>query len=749
MMNMKFRIRFLIILTVSLFVNGAEAQIGFLSLEDIFAKRIYRMNGFGPVRWLDDGSGYTTLERSEGSGGNDIVRYDTRTAARTILVSASELKQEKSQTSVDIQDYTWSEDKTKLMIFTNTRRVWRYNTRGDYWVFDMKSRRFSRLGKSLDPTWLMFAKFSPDGNKAGYVYRQNIYVEDLNSGEIKQLTNDGGGTTINGTFDWVYEEELDCRDGFRWSPDSKHIAYWQLNTDGIGTFYMINNLDSLYPKLIPLSYPKAGTINPAARIGVIPSTGGETVWMKTEGDPRDNYLVRLDFAASPDELIIQQLNRLQNENKVMLGNISTGAVKMIFTETDKAWVDVQDDPEWLDNGKYFVWSSERGGWKQIYKVSRDGKTVLNLTPGAYDVINLLEIDQKNGYIYFIASPDNPTEKYLFRTKMDGKGRLEKLSPAEMTGHHSYQISPDTKWAIHVFSNVSTPNTIDLVSLPAHKTIRVLQNNDDLKQKFAGLKISMKEFFKVDIGDGVELYGWMIKPLNFDPSKKYPVIFKIYGEPAGSTVQNSFEGGDLWHQFLAQQGYLIISVDGRGTAMPRGRNWRKSIYRQIGILAAEDHAKAVRKIISDYSFVDPERIGIWGWSGGGSMTLNCMFRYPEIYKTGIAVAFVSNQKFYDSIYQERYMGLPSGNPEGYKEGSPVSHAANLKGNLLLIHGSGDDNVHYQNCEVLVNELIRQNKIFSMIEYPMRSHGIYERENTTNHLYRTMFWYWKNNLVPGGK
>lgn len=748
-MNMKFRIRFLIILTVSLFVNGAEAQIGFLSLEDIFAKRIYRMNGFGPVRWLDDGSGYTTLERSEGSGGNDIVRYDTRTAARTILVSASELKQEKSQTSVDIQDYTWSEDKTKLMIFTNTRRVWRYNTRGDYWVFDMKSRRFSRLGKSLDPTWLMFAKFSPDGNKAGYVYRQNIYVEDLNSGEIKQLTNDGGGTTINGTFDWVYEEELDCRDGFRWSPDSKHIAYWQLNTDGIGTFYMINNLDSLYPKLIPLSYPKAGTINPAARIGVIPSTGGETVWMKTEGDPRDNYLVRLDFAASPDELIIQQLNRLQNENKVMLGNISTGAVKMIFTETDKAWVDVQDDPEWLDNGKYFVWSSERGGWKQIYKVSRDGKTVLNLTPGAYDVINLLEIDQKNGYIYFIASPDNPTEKYLFRTKMDGKGRLEKLSPAEMTGHHSYQISPDTKWAIHVFSNVSTPNTIDLVSLPAHKTIRVLQNNDDLKQKFAGLKISMKEFFKVDIGDGVELYGWMIKPLNFDPSKKYPVIFKIYGEPAGSTVQNSFEGGDLWHQFLAQQGYLIISVDGRGTAMPRGRNWRKSIYRQIGILAAEDHAKAVRKIISDYSFVDPERIGIWGWSGGGSMTLNCMFRYPEIYKTGIAVAFVSNQKFYDSIYQERYMGLPSGNPEGYKEGSPVSHAANLKGNLLLIHGSGDDNVHYQNCEVLVNELIRQNKIFSMIEYPMRSHGIYERENTTNHLYRTMFWYWKNNLVPGGK
>jgi dipeptidyl-peptidase-4 len=319
----------------------------------------------------------------------------------------------------------------------------------------------------------------------------------------------------------------------------------------------------------------------------------------------------------------------------------------------------------------------------------------------------------------------------------------------MKGQHSYQISPDSKWAIHAFSNVSTPNTIDLVSLPVHKTARVLQDNDNMKQKIAELKINIKEFFKVDIGDGTELYGWMIKPLNFDPAKKYPVIFHIYGEPAGSTVQNSFGGGDLWHQFLAQQGYLIMSVDSRGTAMPRGSAWRKSIYRQIGILATDDHAKAVKKIISTYSFVDPDRIGIWGWSGGGSMTLNCMFRYPDIYRTGIAVAFVANQKFYDSIYQERYMGLPTDNPDGYKEGSPVTHAGNLRGNLLLIHGSGDDNVHYQNCEVLVNELIRQNKLFSMIEYPMRSHGIFERENTTRHLYESMFWYWRNNLPPGGR
>jgi dipeptidyl-peptidase-4 len=746
---MKKRFRFAGIILFLFFAATGMAQDGMLSVEDIYSKGLYRMAGFGPARWLDNGAGYTTLERSKDVSGSDIVRYDTKTGSRTVLVSASDLIPANASKPIGIQDYIWSDDKSKLLIFTNTRRVWRYNTRGDYWVFSIAEKKLTQLGKTLEPTYLMFAKFSPDGKKVGYVYKQNIYSEDLASGEIKQITTDGGGIIVNGTFDWVYEEELDCRDGFRWSPDSKLIAYWQINTEGINTFYMINNLDSIYPKLIPIPYPKVGTTNPAAKVGVVSATGGTTVWMKISGDTRNNYLPRMDFAASSDEIIIQHLNRLQNSNDVMLGNVFTGDVRTIFTETDKAWVDIQDDLVWLENGKFFTWNSEREGWRQIFKVSRDGKQTMNLTPGTYDVISLLEVDQKNGFLYFIASPENPTERYLFRTKMDGKGKLEKLSPVEMTGQHSYQISPDAKWAIHTFSNVSTPNTIDLVSLPAHKSSRILQNNDEMKKKYSDLKISQKEFFKVDIGEGLELYGWMIKPNNFDPSKKYPVIFNIYGEPAGSTVQNSFGGGDLWHQFLSQQGYIIMSVDNRGTAMPRGREWRKSIYGKIGIVAPVDHAKAVKKIIATYGFVDAERIGIWGWSGGGSMTLNCMFRYPEIYKTGIAVAFVANQKFYDSIYQERYMGLPDNNPDGYRDGSPVNHAKNLKGNLMLIHGSGDDNVHYQNCEVLVNELIKQNKIFSMIEYPMRSHGIYERENTTRHLYETMLWYWTKNLPAGGK
>ena len=617
------------------------------------------------------------------------------------------------------------------------------------WIYTLASGKLTKLGKTMESSSLMFAKFSPDSRKAAYVSKQNVYTEDLETGRTTQLTTDGAGNIINGTFDWVYEEELNCRDGFRWSPDSRNIAYWQINTEGTGTFYMINNLDSVYPQVIPVPYPKVGTKNPTARIGVIPSEGGKTVWMKIDGDPARYYLPRMDFAASNVEIIIQQLNRLQDTNTVMLGNIVTGELKTVFIESDKAWVDIHDDLEWLENGKYFTWSSERGGWRQIFRISRDGEESVCLTPGSYDVINLLQVDQKGGYLYFIASPDNPTERYLFRTRMDGKGKLEKLSPAAMTGQHSYQVSPDCRWAIHTFSDVSTPNTIDLVSLPKHEQIRILQNNDELKKKYSELKTGRKAFFTIDIGDGIILNGWMIKPHDFDPGKKYPVIFNIYGEPAGSTVQNNFGGGDLWHQFLAQQGYVIMSIDNRGTAMPKGREWRKCIYRRIGIIAPDDHAKAVRKIIDTYGFVDADRIGIWGWSGGGSMTLNCMFRFPEIYKTGIAVAFVANQKFYDTIYQERYMGLPEDNPEGYSDGSPVTHARNLMGNLLLIHGSGDDNVHYQNCEVLVNELIRQNKMFSMIEYPMRSHGIYERENTTRHLYESMLKYWLANLPAGGK
>lgn len=719
-----------------------------LTFEDQF-NGTYSAKGFGPVRWTDGGRGYTALEPSRESGGRDIVRYESASGARTILVKSTELIPEGKTVPIGISDYIWSEDAAKLMIFTNTQRVWRYNTRGDYWILDLKTRKLKQLGAGLKPASLMFAKFSPDGLYVAYVSDLNIYVEHLAKGTVRPLTSDGGGTIVNGTFDWVYEEELDCRDGFRWSPDSKNIAFWQLDTEGIGTFFMINNLDSIYPKLIPIPYPKVGTTNPAAKVGVVSVLGGAPRYFNIPGDPRNHYLARMEFAAGSDEVMIQQLNRLQNTNKVMLGNIHTMEMKTILTETDKAFLDIQDDTQWMQGGKSFTWSSERDGWQHLYVISRDGSKVRDVTPGKFDVVSIQCIDEKGGYVYFIASPDNPIQRYLYRSKLDGKGKPERISPTNQPGQHAYQVSPDAKYAIQTYSNVTTPNTISLVSLPAHKLVRVLENNDQLKSRFAALKIRPKEFFRVPVEPGVDLDCFMIKPYDFDPAKKYPVIFNIYGEPAGSTVQDNWGGGDLYNQYLAQKGYIIMSVDNRGTKTPRGREWRKSIYRQIGILASKDQAAAAKAIINKYPFVDSSRIGVYGWSGGGSMTLNCMFRYPEIYKTGIAVAFISNQKFYDTIYQERYMGLPDDNEEGYRDGSPVTWAKNLEGNLLLIHGSGDDNCHYQSCEVLVNELIKEQKVFSMMEYPMRSHGIYEREGTSTHLRKLWTSWWLDKLPAGGR
>ncbi len=508
----------------------------------------------------------------------------------------------------------------------------------------------------------MFAKFSPDGQRVGYVSEHNIFVEELGNSEVTQLTTDGGDRYVNGTFDWVYEEEFDCRDGFRWSNDGQKIIYWHSDTEGTGTFYLINNLDSIYSIPMPFPYPKVGTTNSAVKIGVVAASGGLTKWFDVPGDPRNHYLVRMEVVPGADQVIFQQLNRLQNANQVWTGNLETMEIENILTEKNEAFLDVHNDLVWLEGKRYFTWTSERDGWRHLYRISLDGKEIRQITSGFFDVVSLECIDSKSGYVYYIASPENPTQRYLYRSRIDGKGEPEKISPAEQPGQHRYVMSGDARWALHTYENAQTPPVISLVELNSHKEIRVMEDNQALKEKLAALTLSPKEFFRVDIGE-VMLDAWMIKPSSFDPAKKYPLIFYVYGEPAGSTVQDNWGGGDLWHQYLAQLGYVVISVDNRGTAAPRGKAWRNSIYEQIGILAARDQAAAAQKILSTYSFLDKERVGIWGWSGGGSMTLNCMFRYPEIYKTGIAIAFVSHQKLYDTAYQERYMGLPDKNSEG--------------------------------------------------------------------------------------
>jgi len=730
-------------------LTGKQDDSTKLTLERIFSSDEFSQERFGPARWLKDGSGYTTLEDSKTlSKGKDIIKYDPASSKREVLVAAERLVPKGEENPLEITDYAWSQNGNLLLIFTDTKRVWRRNTRGDYWILDLNTWKLQRLGGKAELSTLMFAKFSPDSTRVGYVIKNNIYVEDIKKESIIQLTCDGSDTVINGTFDWVYEEEFSLRDGFRWSPDGKYIAYWQLDTKGVRDFYMINNTDSLYPKIIPVQYPKAGETNSASRLGVVNSKGGETRWFKLPGDPRDFYLARMDWAANSEEIVFQRLNRLQNTVWLMLGNIQSGRVKTILTEKEKTWAEVVDDLKWFDNGAYFTWVSERDGWRHVYLISCSGQEVRCITSGDYDILNIQCIDDKGGWLYFTASPENPTQRYLFRVPLSGSERPERLTPSSSIGTHSYQISGNAGWAFHTFSSFGKPPVTELVSLPDHKTIRLLAENIRLQKKVKDLERDQVEFFRIDIGDGVELDAWCMKPPDFDPAKKYPLLFFVYGEPAGQTVLDRWGGNRyLWHLLLAQKGYLVMSVDNRGTPAPRGREWRKSIYRQIGILASKDQAAAARAVIKQRTYVDAGRIGVWGWSGGGSMSLNLIFRYPDLYKTAMAIAFVSNQRFYDTIYQERYMGLPDDNKEGFKNGSPITHAHKLKGNLLIIHGTGDDNVHYQSCEALVNELIEHNTHFTMMAYPNRSHGISEGKNTTIHLYNLLTRYLKENLIPG--
>ncbi|MCA9955698.1 MAG: DPP IV N-terminal domain-containing protein, partial [Anaerolineales bacterium] len=604
-----------------------------------------------------------------------------------------------------------------------------------------------QLGHDLPEASLMFAKFAPNGRSVAYVYQQNIYVEELLSGVITQLTQDGGGHIINGTSDWVYEEEFHLRDGFRWSEDGRSIAYWQFDTEGIETFYLINNTDSLYPKLTPLPYPKVGTTNSACRVGVVPAAGGATIWFDLPGDPRQQYVPHMAWANGSEQVVMQQLNRLQNKNVVWLGNVKDGSVTAVHTETDEAWIDVRtDDLHWLDDGQAFTWVSDRNGWRQIFRISRDGQQQIPLTPAEFDVVSVEKVVEKDGRLTFIASPDNPTQRYLYTTSLTGETAVQRLTPANLPGCHSYDISPDGQYAFHTYSAFHQPPVVSLISLPDHAQIRVLEGNEKLREMVTAVNQPSLDFFQVTLDDGTVLDGWSLKPPDFDPSQKYPLLFYVYGEPAGQTVIDRWGGKHtMWDMMLAQQGTIIMSVDNRGTPAPRGRAWRKSIYRQIGILSTADQAEAAQKIIASHDYIDPERVGVWGWSGGGSMTLNLMFKHGDIYKTGIAVAAVSDQRFYDTIYQERYMGLPDDNEEGFRDGSPINFAHQLQGKLLIIHGTADDNVHYQSAEAVINKLIELNKPFDMMAYPNRAHGIKEGKNTTRHLYGLLTRYLNENLI----
>jgi dipeptidyl-peptidase-4 len=715
-----------------------------LTLARIFTDKEFDEEKMPSLKWSKISASYFTLEKpAEGKDGKDLVQNHVETGKQTILTSAKALTPKGEKKPLTVDSFEFNADESKALLFTHTNKVWRKNTRGDYWLLDLATKALTKLGGDAAPSTLMFAKFSPDGSRVAFVRKNNLQVQGLADLKITALTTDGSHTLINGTSDWVNEEELSLRDCYRWSPDGKQLLLWQFDTKGVKRFSLINQTDGTYPRITTFPYPKAGEKNSATRLGIIAATGSIITWLKVPGDPREHYLPHAEWTPDGKSVLLQQFNRLQNTLRVFLADPTTGETRLILTETDPAWIDNDNPIRWI--GDDFLWLSERRGWRHAYRATLSGK-LTPITTGPFDVIEVTKVnDVKNGDLYFYASPENPTQRYLYRASLEGSGEAQRLSPADQPGTHTYNFSEDTRWAIHTHSSFSSPPVVDLITLPEHLTKRTLKPQTKLREKLAALNLPKTQFLRVDIGEGIQADAWIMTPAHLDPQRKHPLLMNVYGEPAGQTVKDSWGGQKmLWHAMLAQQGCVIASVDTRGTPAPKGRDWRKAAHLQLGILNAREEAVGVRALLKQFTFLDPQRVGIWGWSGGGTSSLDAIFQYPDLYRTAIAVAPVPDRRLYDTIYEERYMGLPRDQLKAYIAGSPITRAKSLQGHLLLIHGTGDDNVHYQGVEKLINELIIHNKAFTVMPYPNRDHAINIGKGTSRHLYELMTSYLKEHL-----
>ena len=737
-------------LLATLFLDASTASAAVNPSLESLLHRIFVTHDFDlapapDIEWLDNGAAYTVVEKSsDPAGAQDLVQYTTASGARSVLVSARDLIPQDAAKPLTLDGYSLSNDRTRLLIFTNTKPVWRRHTRGDYWLYNFAAKSLVKLGGPGDASTMQFAKFSPDASSIAYVRANNLYLQNLSTLAVTPLTRDGSNTLINGASDWVYEEELEVRDGFRWSPDGRRIAFWRFDSSLVGQYPLINYTDSVYPTIRFIPYPKAGTTNSAVSICVVDIGSGQITSVQIPGDPRNNYIARMEWAGNSNQLVIEQFNRAQNTARLFLADSSTGAAKAFFEDTDEAWVDVN---EIRPIGNSFLWLSERDGWRHAYLVPRDGSSPVLLTLGDFDCIDLLTTPAQPNFIYFTASPTNATQRYLYRASVDPPMPPVRLTPENEPGLHRYSISPNAEYAIHTFSTFDDPGRTELIRLPDSRPVHSFTDNREVRAQVQPLLANRSEFFTVDIGGGVSLDGWMIRPASFNPRHTYPVLVYVYGEPAAQTVLDGWQARrGLFHRALAQDGYIVVSFDNRGTPSPRGRAWRKVVYGSVGPLAAEEQTKAIRALRAQRPYLDADRIAVWGWSGGGTNTLNLMFRSPGVYKVGMSVAPVPDQRLYDTIYQERYMGTPQDNPKGYERGSAIHFAYGLQGKLLLVHGTGDDNVHFQGSQMLINRFVELDKQFRFMEYPNRTHAISEGPGTTIDLFDLLTDFLADNLPP---
>jgi dipeptidyl-peptidase-4 len=701
-----------------------------LSVERIWKKFEFYAKGFPGFNGMKDGKHFTKLNQSE--RGNFITKhaYENYKGEGEVLVKEADLMPAGKRIVVD--DYSFNADESMMLILTNQESIYRRSFVADYYVFDLKTRQLSPLTSKGKIT---LATFSPDGTKIAYIFENNLFMRDLGSNLEKQLTFDGKkNEIINGTTDWVYEEEFAITEGFAWSPDSKKIAYLKFDESQVKEFTM-TYYGELYPDLYTWKYPKAGEDNSKVSAHIVDISSAKSERLDLG---QYEYIPRLKWSNTKNHLVLLTMNRHQSVLKYHLYDADKGGLqtRVFYEETSKTFVEIDDNLLILKDGKSLLRTSEKDGFMHIYKVGFDGSAT-QITKGNWDVIEFLGINEKTNVIYYASAEKGAIHKGIYSIELNGKN---KKAISNETGYNHALFATGMGYFVKISSDANTPNKFTLCQASG-KEIAVLEDNAALVSKLNSLKLAKKEFFEIKGAEGM-LNAWMIKPANFDPAKKYPVYFFVYGGPGHNTVLNKFDGNDyMYHQLLAQQGYIVVSVDPRGT-MYRGEAHKKSTYLQLGKLETEDMVAAAKEV-AKLTYVDPSRIGIQGWSYGGFMTSLAMTKGADVFKMGIAVAPVTNWRYYDNIYTERFMRTPAENQAGYDDNSPINFVKNIKGKYFLIHGSGDDNVHYQNSMEMITALVSANVQFDLFIYPNKDHGIYGG-NTRNHLFTMMFEYTLKNL-----
>ncbi len=705
--------------------TASQTELKAITPEDLWSEnKTFQSKTIAGLRSMESGLSYTTLEEKK-----KILQYSYETGKCTdTLFDTAWVK---GKIVKEVEAYDFSKDETRILLATRTKKIYRHSFTAKYYIWDVETKAITPLSNRPKQ---QLATFSPDGSKVAFVSGNNLFVKDLETGRETQITADGKkNSIINGAADWVYEEEFGLKRAFEWSSDGKLIAFQRFDENRVLQFEM-QRFTGKYPELVTYKYPRAGEDNAVVSVHIYSVADKSTVKVDV-GSETDQYIPRIKWIKTSKDLAVLRVNRRQDTLKILLADTKTGKSRVVYQDQNERYLDTDGSLTFLNDGKRILIVSERTGWRRIHLFDIDGKEIQQLTKGDFDITEFHGLNEENGRVYYTAALPTPLERTLCSVKLDG---TDVKSLTRTDGCNSTVFSKGLKYYINTFTNSTTPPVITLHTADAN-LVRQLEDNSALLETLAKYNTTSKEYFKFTTSEGFELNGWMLKPPGFDKTRKYPLIITVYGGPNSQTVMNSWEFG--WNNYLAQQGFIVASVDGRGTGA-RGEEFRKCTYLQLGKYEVIDQIEAA-KYLGSLPFVDASRIGVTGWSYGGFMASGCILRGADVFKASVAIASVTNFRYYDTVYTERYMRTPQENPAGYDENAPLSHAENLKGKFLLVHGITDDNVHYQNSLELVEALVKAGKRFEVHFLPNRDHGI-SGGKTHMHLFTRMTEFLVENL-----